>query len=213
MPNPTLIGDPQVRLVPLQDDGDPLVELTWIDGPASTAARHVRAGLADRLLAAQRTLPDGLRLSLSEGYRPVRSQAEIIARYTSSLRARRPDLAPWEIVELSTRYVAPLDVAPHVAGAAVDLTLVDARGREVDMGCPLDATPEESGGTCYFAAPGIAPQARAYRDLLARALTQAGLVNYPTEWWHWSYGDRYWALVTGAPHALYGPVERSAAAA
>ncbi len=28
----------------------------------------------------------------------------------------------------------------------------------------------------------------------------------PTEWWHWSYGDRYWALVTGAPAALYGPV-------
>jgi len=32
-------------------------------------------------------------------------------------------------------------------------------------------------------------------------------VNYPTEWWHWSYGDRYWAFVTGAPHALYGPTK------
>jgi D-alanyl-D-alanine dipeptidase len=28
-------------------------------------------------------------------------------------------------------------------------------------------------------------------------------VNYPTEWWHWSYGDRYWALMTGAPAARY----------
>jgi hypothetical protein len=25
------------------------------------------------------------------------------------------------------------------------------------------------------------------------------------EWWHWSYGDRYWAVVTGAPAALYAP--------
>ncbi len=32
----------------------------------------------------------------------------------------------------------------------------------------------------------------------------AGFVNYPTEWWHWSYGDRYWALLTGSPHAVYG---------
>ena len=32
-------------------------------------------------------------------------------------------------------------------------------------------------------------------------------MNYPTEWWHWSYGDRYWALVTGAPAAHYGPVD------
>ena len=37
-------------------------------------------------------------------------------------------------------------------------------------------------------------------------LCGAGLVNYPTEWWHWSYGDRYWALMTGATAAVYGPV-------
>jgi D-alanyl-D-alanine dipeptidase len=55
-------------------------------------------------------------------------------------------------------------------------------------------------------APGVARRARANRELLARVLRGAGLVNYPTEWWHWSYGDRYWALVTGAQAALYGPV-------
>jgi hypothetical protein len=27
---------------------------------------------------------------------------------------------------------------------------------------------------------------------LGGGLTAAGMVNYPTEWWHWSYGDRYW---------------------
>jgi D-alanyl-D-alanine dipeptidase len=35
-------------------------------------------------------------------------------------------------------------------------------------------------------------------------LTAVGMVNYPTEWWHWSYGDRYWALRTGVPNALHG---------
>jgi zinc D-Ala-D-Ala dipeptidase len=40
------------------------------------------------------------------------------------------------------------------------------------------------------------------------ALRGAGLVNYPTEWWHWSYGDRYWAMMTGATAAVYGPVVR-----
>jgi D-alanyl-D-alanine dipeptidase len=43
------------------------------------------------------------------------------------------------------------------------------------------------------------------RDLLAAALATAGLINYRTEWWHWSYGDRYWALMTNQPAALYGP--------
>lgn len=41
--------------------------------------------------------------------------------------------------------------------------------------------------------------------MLSAALTAGGLVNYPTEWWHWSFGDRYWALATEADHAVYGP--------
>ncbi|GAA0923575.1 hypothetical protein GCM10009558_035600 [Virgisporangium aurantiacum] len=42
--------------------------------------------------------------------------------------------------------------------------------------------------------------------LMVTALTAAGLVNSPTRWWHWSYGDRFWAFASGAPHARYGPV-------
>jgi len=38
-------------------------------------------------------------------------------------------------------------------------------------------------------------------------MTVAGFVNYPTEWWHWSYGDRYWAYATHRSAAIYGPVE------
>jgi len=112
---------------------------------------------------------------------------------------------------LSSRFVAPLEVAPHVAGAAVDLTLTDAGGHDLDLGTPIDATPEQSAGRCYFGAR-VHAEARINRTILARALERAGLVNYPTEWWHWSYGDRYWALTTGAPAALYGPARRELAA-
>lgn len=75
------------------------------------------------------------------------------------------------------------------------------------MGTPVDASPEVSEGACYTAAHNIGPEARANRKILAEALTTVGLVNYPTEWWHWSYGDRYWALATDASHAVYGPLE------
>ena len=51
----------------------------------------------------------------------------------------------------------------------------------------------------------VAAQARHNRNLLARAMGGAGFVNYPTEWWHWSYGDRYWALISKADSAIYGP--------
>ncbi|MER7188457.1 M15 family metallopeptidase, partial [Streptomyces hyaluromycini] len=58
---------------------------------------------------------------------------------------------------------------------------------------------------CRTGAPNVGAEARANRVLMGRALTTAGFVNYPTEWWHWSYGDRYWALLSGAPAARYGP--------
>ncbi|MFE0100703.1 M15 family metallopeptidase [Streptomyces sp. NPDC059009] len=86
--------------------------------------------------------------------------------------------------------------------------LADTDGRELDLGTPMNASPEESSGTCYTGAPGVSATARRHRGILGAALESAGLVNYPTEWWHWSFGDRYWALQTGAPAALYGPVER-----
>lgn len=105
----------------------------------------------------------------------------------------------------ASRFVSPPEIGPHSAGAAVGLTLVDANGRELDLGTPIDASPEESADACYTAATNIGDEARANRETMAAALTAAGLVNYPTEWWHWSYGDRYWALTTEAAAAPYGP--------
>ena len=86
-----------------------------------------------------------------------------------------------------------------MAGAAVDLTLVDVCGDELDMGTPIDATPEQSDGALLLRRRrASAPRPGRTATCWPRCSAGAGLVNYPTEWWHWSYGDRYWALVTGA---------------
>ncbi len=69
----------------------------------------------------------------------------------------------------------------------------------------MNADPEESAGACYTHAPDISEEARANRQLLGTVLTAAGLVNYPTEWWHWSFGDRYWALLTESPRPFTAP--------
>jgi D-alanyl-D-alanine dipeptidase len=200
---PILLSDPRVAAVPVRESFQPLVTLGASFGPARA---RVRSGLAARLGRAQLSLPVGVSLRVVEGHRGVRAQQAIIAGYSRQVRRAHPDATEAELRQLVSRYVAPLEVAPHVAGAAVDLTLVDLRGAELDLGTPIDATPEESHGRCYFDAPGISAAARQRRALLARVLRGAGLVNYPTEWWHWSYGDRYWALLTGAGAARYGTV-------
>ena len=171
----------------------------------SPTGQLVRADLARRLVEADAALPPGIRLRVVEGHRSPADQRAIVAAYTAELRTLHGDLPAADLGRLTSRFVAPLEVAPHVAGAAVDLTLVDVLGDELDLGTPIDATPEQSDGRCYFAALGIGADARAHRELLARVLGGAGLVNYPTEWWHWSYGDRYWALTTGAPARALRP--------
>jgi D-alanyl-D-alanine dipeptidase len=199
-----LLSDARVGRIPVVESGEPLVEL---DERFGAARAPVRSGLARRLGGAQDALlAEGLRLEVVEGHRHPTEQQRIIDRYSGEVLAERPGVDSWELEVLTSRFVSPIAVAPHVAGAAVDLTLAEADGGPLDMGTEIDATPEMSGGRCYFDAPDITPEARALRGVLARALGAAGLVNYPTEWWHWSYGDRYWALMTGATAALYGPI-------
>ncbi|MFI7606605.1 M15 family metallopeptidase [Micromonospora sp. NPDC049366] len=209
-----LLSDPRVAAVPATDDGDPLVDLRDVPDlrldaraadPAGAYAR-VRLGVAERLLAAQRALPDGLCLLVIEGYRPYQAQLEIFTGYREELRGLHPDWSAERLHRETTKFVSPVEVAPHSTGGAVDLTLCTDDGLELDMGTAVDATPEASRNACFTAAPSIGDTARRHRRILVSALSGAGLVNYPTEWWHWSYGDRYWALMTGAPHTRYGPL-------
>ncbi|MEV5479452.1 MULTISPECIES: nitrilase-related carbon-nitrogen hydrolase [Streptomyces] len=212
----TLMADPAIAAIPVKECGEPLVDIRTA-APALLVAKdrhdarghfaHLRQGVLQRLLAAQELLPDGLRLQIVEGYRPPALQRRYFEEYAEELRAAFPERQAQRLHQDASRYVSPPEIAPHSAGGAVDLTLVTADGEEVDMGTPINASPEESDGACYTGAPGLPPAVRTARQVLTAALTAAGLVNYPTEWWHWSYGDRYWALATGADHALYGPME------
>jgi zinc D-Ala-D-Ala dipeptidase len=211
-----LMSDPVVAAVPVRERAERLVDVR-VDGRLLVELRkqdpdghfaQVRKGVAFRLLVAQDSLPDGLRILFVEGYRPPALQRAYFEEYLGELRLGNPAASEQELFNAASRYVSPPDTAPHSAGAAVDLTLATDDGAEVDMGTRVNANPEESAGACFTDAHSISAQARANRDLLGRALASAGFVNYPTEWWHWSYGDRYWALAAGAPAACYGPVNR-----
>ncbi len=208
-----LISDPAVVAVSVVESGEELVDVRACPS-LRLDSRHrdpygnyalLRSGIVDRLARAEAALPDGLHLLIIEGYRPRALQLAYFTEYSDQLRAEHPDWPGAMLISMASRYIAPPDVAPHTAGAAVDLTLCRADGVELDMGTPVNASPEDSSGACYFAAS-VSPTPRANRDLLARVLGYAGLVNYPTEWWHWSYGDRYWAHATGAGQARYAAI-------
>lgn len=207
-----LLSDPRVFDIPVIECGDDLVDVRDIpelaldprkEDSAGDWAR-LRANVADKLVAAQATLPAGVQFLVIEGHRPAMLQQHYFDEHRARLTQSHPEWESERLLTETSKHIAPLAVAPHPCGAAVDLTLTKD-GRELDLGTPVNATPESSDGACFTAAENIADEVRNWREVLGGALSDVGLVNYPPEWWHWSYGDRYWAAVTGAANAIYAP--------
>jgi len=89
----------------------------------------------------------------------------------------------------------------HGSGGAVDVTLVVTESRrELTMGSPwLSDVPAS-----HTWSQKVSDQERFNRSLLFAAMTMAGFVNMANEWWHYSYGDKYWAAFLDKPFAHYG---------
>lgn len=82
--------------------------------------------------------------------------------------------------------------SPHSRGVAVDLTLLDSEGRELDMGTPFDAfTPLSHHGNT-----GVSATAQRNRAILLGIMTSSGWDFYRNEWWHYQlFNSRSYPLV------------------
>lgn len=89
------------------------------------------------------------------------------------------------------RYVTPpTKGSMHNKGAAVDLTIVDSLGNELDMGTPFDYFGEEAYHTYTKHSDTIA----ANRALLKTTMETAGFRSIRTEWWHYSFTKKHYPL-------------------
>ena len=98
--------------------------------------------------------------------------------------AFRPSEAQWRLWNHSPDpdFLAdPRRGSPHSRGAAIDLTLLDGHGTELDMGTGFDAfTPLSHHGNTE-----ISPHAQRNRLMLIGLMTAAGWDFYRNEWWHY----------------------------
>ena len=191
----------------------------------------LRQSVLDALLQAQDELDacrPGWRLKLFDAYRPLPVQVFMVwrefchqaaqmgrslAAYSdpAALMACEPELYGILAARVFEFWGVPSDdpraPPPHSTGAAVDLTLADAAGREIDMGSPIDETTARSYPDHY--ADATSPQLQAFhdhRELLNRLMTTAGFSRHGNEWWHFSLGDQMWAWARGESAARYGRV-------
>jgi zinc D-Ala-D-Ala dipeptidase len=210
------ITAPEILSIPVRDNGEKLVDLLEeyptisVDLSRSYAQKIspsvslLRETVADKLVKAQQRLPENITFKVIEGYRPLFVQKIIFEEYKKELAKIHPAWTKEQLFNETSTFVAPPDdVPPHSTGGAIDLTLMDADGKELDMGTRLNELYSEK---CFTDSELINEIARAHRQILISVLEAEGFVNYPAEWWHWSYGDRYWAKTTGKSFAIYGTI-------
>lgn len=220
-----LIADPKVLEIPLVESGEELTNLrdqsTILIGPSpeienNTCYTFVRKSIFERLLIAQKFLPSHLRLCLYEGLRSLSLQEQLFQARWDQVRNRHSSWDDAEVYYEVIKLVSPVitldgtkNIPPHSTGAAVDVYLVDAQiCHPIEMGIlAKDWILDYEGILSRTDSELISSGAMENRKILNRAMLAAGFVNYPTEYWHWSYGDKYWAFVKGEPKAFYGPVK------
>lgn len=108
----------------------------------------------------------GYRIKIFDCYRPLSVQKKM-----------------WKILP-GTHYVAnPAKGSKHNRGAAVDLTLVDADGNELDMGTPFDFF----GKQAHHTFTQLPKEVLENRKLLKTILNKYNFKSIYSEWWHYEF--------------------------
>ncbi len=133
----------------------------------SCAKCYVRNEVAQALLNANKDfMRQGYRIKLFDCYRPHSVQKKM-----------------WKIVP-DPGYVAdPKGGSVHNRGAAVDITLTDLKGNELDMGTAFDHFGKEASHSYTQ----LSEKVIANRKMLRSTMEKHGFKTIRTEWWHYNF--------------------------
>lgn len=174
----------------------------------------MRKTVFEKINKAQANLPNNWRFRLYEGFRSLTVQQMLFDQEYQRVVKRYPDAGHEKHFNETTRLVSPVinfdgskNISPHNTGGAIDIEIITAEGNLVDMGMAIKDWDTVIPELCETNFPAISAEIKNNRQILLEVLSAQGFVNYPAEWWHFSYGDRYWAYHKNQSHAIYGSVE------
>lgn len=204
----------------IQPDGSAFVEIVdgklfdvklqypLMDFQNSVDRCFVRKEVFAKLVEAQKLLPNGIRLRIWDTWRPLALQKELYRFYSQKIinDFHLACLPQQEQQKFIANFVSPPqtdEMCPpvHTTGGAVDVTLIDRDGNELPMGTAFDAFTPKTHTTYYENNPEDL-EIQKNRRLLYNCMTEVGFTNLPSEWWHYDYGDRFWAFYNDCP-AIY----------
>ena len=172
-----------------------------------TEERRIRSYVYELLKKAQKNLPNNYYFMIYEALRPKEKQIQLWNDVVEKMKKQHPTL---DIN--SEEFIAKCDVyaanpyrqgSGHQSGAAVDITLCNRDGIEYNMGSFV----RDFSNNASSENENLSEEAKKNRAILDKALTSVGFINYPPEWWHYSFGDRLWARLTKSELAIFSNIE------
>lgn len=205
------INDPFPLLQPLPEAD------IWLNQPVYSAMNaagaiatcYLRPEVIERLHhAAQIVYDEGYLLTVLDGWRPPRVQQSLYHDLFCNIKQKMPRESEHEWHHQTQFFVSwpsedKLCPSPHLTGGAVDVTLSDRGGNQLDMGSAFDDPTPKAYIDAYEKTPG---DIRKRRRVLYQAMHSAGFTGLPTEWWHFDYGNQDWAFFNAQPEAKFGLV-------
>ncbi len=199
LPEPDFLTEiestPQITTIDEKDD--------IFFSPQFTTERRIRLYIYNMIKLAQHYLPAGYYFKIYEAYRPLSAQKALWDEVVHAQQQLHPtiDINSEPFIAICDKYCANpyRQGSGHQSGAAIDITLCDKNGVDYDMGGLIrgfDATADFDCENCTIIA-------RKNRLILRDTLQKVGFVNYPSEWWHYSFGDRLWAKLLGLKSAIF----------
>lgn len=107
----------------------------------------------------------GYKIKIFDCYRPLTIQKKM-----------------WELVPNPAYVADPSKGSIHNRGGAVDITLVDTKGKELDMGTPFDFFGIEASHNYSD----VSLKVKQNRALLKNTMLKNGFKSFESEWWHYN---------------------------
>lgn len=176
----------------------PVYYLNGIPGAISKC--YLRETVAEKIINISNNLPNGYKLKIFDAWRPIEVQKYLFENYKNKLKKDNENLSEDELNILTKQFVSLptndiYDAPVHCTGGAVDLTLVNKNGIELDMGTEFDDFSEKA-NTDYFEIDNLSFEVKNNRRLLCKIMRDAGFTSFENEWWHFDYGDKFGAKRT-----------------